>query len=72
MAPPLQAIRNGVGTARAFVQEAWAETKKVIWPTQKEVRSATVVVLVLVAFVALFLFSVDALLSWLLSTVLGS
>ncbi len=58
--------------ARAYCQEAWAETQKVYWPSRKEVRSATLVVLLLVAIVALFLFSVDAVLSWLFRSFLGN
>ncbi len=59
-------------TARAYCQEAWVETKKVHWPSRKEVRSATLVVLLLVAIVAFFLFSVDAVLSWLFRSFLGN
>ena len=59
-------------TARAYCQEAWAETQKVHWPSRREVRSATLVVLLLVTIVALFLFSVDAVLSWLFRSFLGN
>ena len=59
-------------TARAFCQEAWVETQKVQWPNRKEVRAATLVVLLLVSIVALYLFSVDAALSWLFRSFLGN
>lgn len=59
-------------TARTYCQEAWAETRKVHWPSRKEVRSATLVVLLLVTVIALFLFSVDAVLSWLFRSFLGN
>lgn len=65
------AIRAGFDTARTFLQEAWAELQRVHWPTQKEVRAATWVVLVLVSIVALYLFVVDAFLAWLLRLLLG-
>ena len=48
------------------------ETQKVQWPNFKEVRAATLVVLLLVAILALFLFSVDAALSWLFRSFLGN
>jgi preprotein translocase subunit SecE len=67
-----QGVKEGVDTARTFLREAWAELRRVLWPTPKEVRAATVVVIVLVGIVALFLFSVDAILSWLLRSFLGS
>jgi len=67
-----QGVKEGFDTARTFLQEAWAELRRVQWPTQKEVRAATAVVIILVSSVALFLFFVDALLSWLLQTFLGS
>ena len=66
-----QGVKEGFDTARTFLQEAWAELRRVQWPTQKEVRAATAVVIILVSSVALFLFIVDAILSWLLQTFLG-
>jgi preprotein translocase subunit SecE len=59
-------LREGLGNIRLFLQEAWGELRRVQWPTRKEVQAATAVVIVLVGIVALFLFLVDALLSWLL------
>jgi preprotein translocase subunit SecE len=42
-----------------FLQEVWAELKKVHWPGRKETYAATLVVLVIVSIVALFLGTVD-------------
>jgi len=67
-----QGVKEGFDTARTFLQEAWAELRRVQWPTQKEVRAATAVVIILVSSVAIFLFIVDAILSWFLQTFLGS
>jgi preprotein translocase subunit SecE len=67
-----QSIKEGVDTARTFLQEAWAELRRVQWPARKEVRAATLVVILLVSSVALFLFFVDTVLSWILQTFLGS
>ena len=64
-------LKEGLGTARLFLQEAWAELRRVQWPSQKEVRAATAVVIVLVGIIALFLFLVDAALSWLLRVFIG-
>lgn len=59
-------------TARAYCQEAWAETQKVHWPSRAEVRSATLVVLALVSIIAVFLFSVDTILSWMFRSFVGN
>jgi preprotein translocase subunit SecE len=67
-----QGVKEGFDTARTFLQEAWAELRRVQWPARKEVQAATAVVIVLVSSVALFLFFVDAILSWVLQTFLGS
>jgi len=72
MAALSQSIKEGVDTARTFLQEAWAELRRVQWPARKEVRAATLVVILLVSSVALFLFFVDTVLSWVLQTFLGS
>jgi preprotein translocase subunit SecE len=66
MAAFVTGLREGLGNVRLFLQEAWAELRRVQWPARKEVQAATAVVIVLVGIVALFLFLVDALLSWLL------
>lgn len=72
MAALSHGIKGGFDTARTFVQEAWAELRRVQWPTRKEIRAATLVVLLLVSIVASFLFIVDTVLSWLLRIFLGS
>lgn len=64
-------LKEGLGNVRLFLQEAWAELRRVQWPARKEVQTATAVVIVLVGIVALFLFLVDAFLSWLLQIFLS-
>ncbi len=60
-----QAMKESIDSARNFLYEAWAEFRKVQWPSRKEVRAATLVVLSLVILIALYLFAVDWMLSWL-------
>jgi preprotein translocase SecE subunit len=67
-----QGIREGIDVVRTFLQESWAELRRVQWPARKEVRAATAVVVILIGTIALFLFLVDAILSWLLQTFLGN
>jgi preprotein translocase subunit SecE len=59
---PQQSARHipGGGAIR-FVQESYAELRKVEWPTQKQVISGTVVVLVACVIVGTFLYLNDQL-----------
>ena len=66
------AMKEWVVTLRSFLQEAWAEFQRVQWPSRKEVRAATIVVISLVTIIALYLFLVDWVLSWLLQAILRS
>ena len=43
----------------AFFQDVKAELQKTTWPTQKEVRNTTIVVIVFVVVCAAYLFVVD-------------
>ena len=55
----------------AFAQDSWAEASRVSWPTRKETLQMTAVVFVFVVVMALFLFSVDTLLAWIVKLVTG-
>ncbi len=66
------AMKEWIFTIRSFLQEAWAEFQRVQWPSRKEVRAATIVVISLVTIIALYLFLVDWVLSWLLQAILRS
>jgi len=59
-------------TVQSFLQEAWAEFQRVQWPSRKEVRVATIVVIALVTIIALYLFFVDWILSGLFQWALKS
>ena len=54
-----------------FGQEAWQEAGKVSWPTRKETIQTTGVVFAFVVIMALFLFSVDSTLAWLIKMLTG-
>lgn len=71
MATQIEKVREAVPRAVTFVQEAWAEMKKVHYPTRKETYAATWVVVVIVGIVALYLGVVDFLLSLAMRLVLG-
>ncbi|CCQ90295.1 Preprotein translocase subunit secE [Nitrospina gracilis 3/211] len=49
--------------SKEFLSGVKAEVKKVTWPSRKESVGGTMVVLVVVAFIGLFLWIVDTILS---------
>ena len=59
-----------LATMQKFMREVKAEDKKVVWPDRKEAMQATLMVVVMVLFVALFLWVVDSSLSWLVRKVI--
>jgi preprotein translocase SecE subunit len=52
-----------VARTTTFVQAAWAESKKVTWPTRETLRDSTKVVLAATTISMLFLFVVDRILT---------
>jgi preprotein translocase subunit SecE len=55
---------------KRFLKEVNSELKKVSWPTRKETMNSTMVVIVLMFFVAVFLGIVDVVLSRLIGLIL--
>ncbi|MBA3040732.1 MAG: preprotein translocase subunit SecE [Alphaproteobacteria bacterium] len=55
----------------AFLQQVRSETSKVTWPSRRETMISTAMVLFMVVFAALFFFSADQLIGWLISFVLN-
>ena len=47
-----------------FVQEVREETRKITWPTRREVMISTVMVMIMVTMAAGFFLVVDAMLKW--------
>ena len=63
-------VRDIVPRSVTFLQEVWAELKKVHWPARNETYAATAVVLVIVGIAALYLGTVDFILSQVVQLVL--
>ncbi|MDQ6996418.1 MAG: preprotein translocase subunit SecE [Mariprofundus sp.] len=59
-----------VGDIQKFMNEVKVETKKVTWPERKETIQATLMVFVMVIFIALFLWMIDSGLSSLVQQVI--
>ena len=54
-----------------FMRDSRTELRKVVWPTRKETTQTTLVVFGVVTLVAIFLWMVDGLLSWIVRLLLG-
>ena len=67
----LESLKQPVARSREFVEECWAELKKVHWPSRKETQAATLVVIIGVMIVALYLGVVDFVLSWIVHRALS-
>jgi len=55
----------------ALLKEARVEIRKVVWPTRPELIQTTFIVVVFVLVVALMLWGMDSLISWLVAGVTG-
>jgi len=53
--------------ARGFLHEVRVEMRQVTWPSQSEIRSTTLVVILTTAFFAAFLWAVDQGAAWAIS-----
>lgn len=54
----------------SFLREAWAELKKVTWPSRKQVVYATLTVIVVVMLVSVYLGLVDIFCTWIMGKLL--
>jgi preprotein translocase subunit SecE len=68
----LDSIKQPIVRSREFLEECWAELRKVNWPTREETRAATIAVIIGVVIVATFLGLVDLGLYYLLNWVLAA
>ena len=62
-------VRPGAPGAR-FLQESWAELRKVEWPSQQQVISGTAVVIIASLIVGAYLYANDQLWQWVVHHVL--
>jgi preprotein translocase subunit SecE len=78
LAALLGGIAVGVGIAAvsgdgkrflAYAKESVSEVKKVVWPSRKEATQMTLVVFAFVVIMALFLWTADKLIEWLVFSV---
>lgn len=68
-------LASRTAKGKAFIQlgiEARTEIRKVVWPTRQETQSTTFIVVLVVLAVAVILWAVDSILSWLIALVIGA
>ena len=54
-----------------FVREVRQEMAKVTWPTRKELITTTAMVFVMAILAAIFFFTVDQIIAWVIQLILG-
>jgi preprotein translocase subunit SecE len=54
-----------------FLQQVRTETSKVTWPSRRETMISTIMVFVMAILAALFFFTADQLMGWLISLLLN-
>ena len=52
-------LKNIFNKINNFIKEAIAELKKVIWPTQKELKNSTIVVISTIIIASIFIGLID-------------
>ncbi len=66
------AVQTSQGAAFwKLIGEARVEIRKVVWPTRQESTQTTLIVVAFVAVMALILWGLDTLLSWIASLIIG-
>lgn len=55
-----------------FFKDLKGETKKVVWPSKKQIKNNTIVVLIFMAVAAVFVWSIDAILSLAMNLIFGA
>ena len=55
----------------SFIGETQIEVRKVVWPTREETVQTTLVVVLMVFFIALFLWLLDLFLGWSIGAIMG-
>ena len=63
--------KQPIARSRTFLEECWAELRKVHWPTREETRAATIAVIIGVVVVGAYLGIIDTALSFIFTRVLG-
>jgi len=58
---------NSYDDLRVFVQDSYAELKKVVWPTKPETIQTTLIVFAMVAFTSIVLWLLDNMMIWLIA-----
>jgi len=75
VAPPTAPENRAISTARgipSFYRSVVMEMKKVTWPERPDVQRATIAIIIFVLLLGLFIYLIDALLGYVLVTLIPS
>ena len=75
VAPPTAPENRAIATARgipSFYRSVVMEMKKVTWPERPDVQRATIAIIIFVLLLGLFIYLIDALLGYVLVTLIPS
>lgn len=62
-------VKQNFDTAFSFFGDSWTELRKVKWPSRKELTSYTLVTLGTVAFITVYFYGLDLVISYLVRLV---
>ncbi|MGN0707297.1 MAG: preprotein translocase subunit SecE [Faecalibacterium sp.] len=66
------AVKNFAASVSKFLRDTKSELKKVVWPSKEDIKTNTIVVLVVVAIAAVVMILLDALFGGLLGLIIGA
>ena len=65
-------IKNWFLSVGKFFRDTKSELKKVVWPSKKDTKNNTIVVLVVVAIAAVVMIALDAIFSGVMGLIIGA
>ena len=73
MAVPAKAEERGnfLVETKTFLEESWAELRKVTWPDAAQLKNATLVVLVFVIAISLVIWLMDVVVRTIINAIMG-
>lgn len=68
----MESVRAFFGKIAKFFRDTIGEMKKVVWPSKKQIKNNTIIVLVVVLVAAVILFGLDTIFGLLLKLAIGA
>ena len=65
------AVADRIQESRTFLEESWAELRKVTWPDYPQLKNATLVVLAFVLMISVIIWLMDVVVRTLVNAIMG-